>query len=223
MKKSYLFIGILFFLSVSVKAHAAITLGFDQQTIGKWESKSFSGETQYSLVIENGKSYLHAKSAGAASGLIKKREIDLNKTPILTWSWKIASTLNNENERTKKTDDFVARVYVIFSDGPFVWQTKTLNYVWSNDTFSEPVLHGTINADRVWTNPYTDNARMFAIRSRQDETGTWFSESRNIKEDIAAVFGIEVEKLSAIAIMTDTDQTGQMAEAWYRSIQFVAE
>lgn len=96
------------------------------QLIG-WNEKSLSGKTIYQLVQEKQGTVLNANSSNAASGLFKEVRINLKETPIIHWSWKINNTLKSNNEREKAGDDFAARIYIVFSDGPFFWQTKTLN------------------------------------------------------------------------------------------------
>ena len=137
-------------------------------------------------------------------------KIDLKNTPVIHWSWKIKHSLNINNERIKSGDDFAARIYIVFSDGPFFWQTKTLNYVWANQA----------NISDNWPNPYTDNAQMLAIQSGNSQANQWHEESRNVLRDIQRVFGKSITNIKAIAIMTDTDQTGASAQAWFGNIWF---
>ena len=92
----------------------------------------------------------------------------------------------------------------------FFWQTKTLNYVWANQAQTED----------HWPNPYTSNAQMFAVRSDNENTGQWHVESRNVLDDIQKTFGKTVTDIEAIAIMTDTDQTGTSTQAWFGDIWF---
>ncbi len=114
------------------------------------------------------------------------------------------------DERAKSGDDFSARIYVVFSDGPFFWQTKTLNYVWANQA----------KVGDHWSNPYTKNAQMLAIQTGNQHSDQWQTERRNVLEDIQTIFGKSVKEIKAIAIMSDTDQTGETAQAWFGDIWF---
>ena len=116
------------------QAETIIVGDFSNSDLTGWISQVFEGETRYQLEHVEGLSVLSASSSKAASGLFTEVDIDLNKTPIIHWSWKIKNTLASANERAKSGDDFSARVYVVFSDGPFFWQTKTLSYVWANQS-----------------------------------------------------------------------------------------
>ncbi len=186
---------------------------FSKDDLSGWEEKVFDGKTIYTIKPLDGKSVLESNSSNSASGLFKKVEIDLNKTPFINWSWKVKDTLTMDDERTKSGDDFSARIYVVFSDGPFFWQTKTLNYVWANQA----------KVGDHWPNPYTKNAQMIAIQSGNEQSepsNDWQTERRNVLEDIQTVFGKSVSEIKAIAIMSDTDQTGATAQAWFGDIWF---
>lgn len=181
---------------------------FSNSSLAGWNEKSFKGNTSYKFIQENGKTILHAESRAAASGLFYEKEIDLRKTPILNWQWKISNIIKNVDEKTKQGDDYPARVYVIFSGGIFFWQTRAINYVWSNN--QEP--------GATWKNAYTENARMIAVRAGESQIGQWISEKRNIREDYKRLFGEDIEMADAIAIMTDTDNSGSNAVANYGDI-----
>lgn len=59
---------------------------------------------------------------------------------------------------------------------------------------------------------------MIAVRSGDAEAGEWRTERRNIVEDYRRAFGKNPPAVMGIAMMTDTDNTGASAEAWYRQI-----
>lgn len=185
---------------------------FSQGDLSEWQSKVFSGRTTYTLREKNGRTSLHANSNATASGLYRKISIDLDKTPILNWSWKVDQVLTGNDEQTRAGDDYPARVYVVFSDSFMFWRTRAINYVWSNH---QPI-------DSSWFNAFTANAGMIAVESGNDRTGHWITESRNVLTDYRRLFNKEPGQVDAIAIMTDTDNTRSMASAWYGDIWFSA-
>nr|WP_067293506.1 DUF3047 domain-containing protein [Marinobacterium profundum] len=184
---------------------------FSQGILDHWEAEEFSGITEYHLEAdaEHG-TVLGAQSQGAASGLFRELDLDLNVTPWLHWSWKVNNLLQGADERTKAGDDYPARIYVVFSGGMFFWKTRALNYVWSS--------HQAV--DTEWPNAYTGNARMIAVQSAATSPGQWRNEVRDVRADYRRQFGEEPGKVAAVAIMTDTDNTGQTAKAWYGDIWF---
>ncbi|SOD42647.1 DUF3047 domain-containing protein [Nitrosovibrio sp. Nv4] len=191
----------------------AVIARFSRGDLSGWQSKTFAGVTHYGLTDENGRIVLRADSSKGASGLYREVNIDLGKTPILNWTWRIGNILSGGDERARAGDDYPARVYVIFSGGPIFWRTRAINYVWSN---KQPV-------GSSWPNAYTSNARMLAVESGADRVGQWIDERRDVRADYRSVFGDEPERVDAVAIMTDTDNTGTTATAWYGDIWFSAE
>lgn len=184
---------------------------FSQGVLKHWEAKEFSGTTDYQLETDHERgTVLGARSQGSASGLFRKVDLDLNATPWLHWSWKVDNLLQGVDERTKAGDDYPARIYVVFSGGVFFWKTRALNYVWSS--------HQATGSE--WPNAYTGNARMIAVQSAETPAGQWRSEVRDVRADYRRLFGEEPGPVAAVAIMTDTDNTGQSAKAWYGDIWF---
>ncbi|MDH3359241.1 MAG: DUF3047 domain-containing protein [Desulfobulbaceae bacterium] len=172
-----------------------------------WKPKSFAGMTNYTVEQNQQQPSIHATSQGTASGLFYKIEYDPRQYPILSWRWKIDHVLKKGDARHKEGDDYAARIYIVFPSWKF-WKTRALNYVWAN----------TLPKDKMIANAFTANAMMIAVRSGPAGTGQWANEQRNIYEDFKLAFGEEPPQVGAIAIMTDTDNTGETASAWYGPI-----
>ena len=176
---------------------------FSVSDLSGWSDKGFKGKTSYSF--SNGA--LKAHSVQGASGKIKKLSIDTRKYPKLAWSWRIVHPLRREDITRKNGDDFAARVYVVFPRTLF-WRMRAINYVWS----------GKMPRGSHAPSPYTANAVVVAVESGDAEAGKWVFEERNLYEDYKRIFGEDPPLLGGIAIMTDTDDTGEEATAWYGDI-----
>lgn len=181
--------------------------------ITAWEEKVFSGKTTYETVRRDGRDVVRATSNGTASGLYFRRRIDLDKTPILRWTWRVEGTLGDIDERTRAGDDYSARVYVIRSHSVLLWKTRAVNYVWAS---ARP-------AGDTWPNAFTGASRNVAVRSGDAQAGQWVDERRDVRADFRALFGKSVRFVDAVAIMTDTDNTGGRAVAFYGDIAFTSE
>ncbi len=168
------------------------------------------GTTQYRLVEQDDQLVLNARAQGSSSGLFNTTEVSLDETPWLKWRWKVARIGNGNDEKSKSGDDYPVRLYVIVSGGLQFWKSYSLVYVWSNSA----------RLNESWDNPYTSNVRHIAVESGDNNVGEWRSYERNVKDDFARVFGVVPDKLEAVAIMTDSDNSGQNFEAWYGDIQF---
>lgn len=186
---------------------------FSTGDMGGWQVRQFSGTTHYVLGEDQGRRALRADSRAAASGLFREIEVDLAATPYLHWSWKVDDVLDGNDERSRAGDDYAARIYVVFSGGLWFWRTRAVNYVWSSHQHIE----------RTWLNAYTGDARMIAVESGATHAGKWIHERRDVRADYRRLFGEEPGRIVAVALMTDTDNTGASAGAWYGDIWFAAE
>ncbi len=179
-----------------------------------WKKKSFAGQTDYQFIIQDDMHVIKAVSEASASGLYREKKIDLDETPFLNWRWKVTNRLDPGNEKEKSGDDYAARVYVIIDGGILFWRTRALNYVWAA---KEP-------RGNSWNNAFAgNNVRMLALRSRDDALSVWKNEKRNVKEDLQQQFGKDIRYIDAVAIMTDTDNTGSRATAYYSGIGFTSD
>jgi len=80
-----------------------------------------------------------------------------------------------------------------------------LMYIWGAKVLPEST---TVSA-------LTSRIRMIAVSSDEEGAGRWQSYRRNIAEDYRRVFGEEPGRVTAIELMTDTDNTGAVAETFY--------
>jgi hypothetical protein len=205
-----------------IVSSSLVIADFASEKLENWQSKSFVGETEYTIVNVDDKMVLKAYSQSSASGLAKEITIDLLKTPFVNWSWKIKNGLPNLDETTKDGDDYAARLYVVKSGGWKIWNTRALNYVWSSNQ----------QVGSTWNNAFVgDNAKMFSVKGKEDTVGIWATEKRNVYEDLILIFGDKgsdkknqeaYRYLDAVALMTDTDNSQLKATAYYSNIYFSA-
>ncbi len=211
-KKILYFAFLMLIAPQQVYAEAMLMLGeFSRNHLDGWEHKTFKGETRYMLQTLDGIVVLKAESHDAGSGLFKEQRIDLDKTPVLNWSWRVSNRLNGLNEQSKSGDDYAARIYVVVKGGLAFWQTKAINYVWSSNT----------EKDTVWPNAFAgDHAMMLALRGPEAPLDVWHSEKRNVRADLQKLFGEDLHIIDAVALMTDTDNSGGQVSAFYGDIWF---
>lgn len=187
---------------------AVVAVGrFSAGDLAGWEEKSFKGRTAYELVPDQGRTVLKAQAQDSASALIKTLRLDLRRYPLLRWSWKVEGTVPQGDERSKAGDDYAARVYVVFPS-PLFWRTRAINYIWANH----------LPQGEFSPNVFSANAMMLAVRSGPGQAGQWLSEERDVLEDYRRLFGGEPPEMGAVAVMTDADNTGQKAVAYYGDI-----
>ena len=170
-----------------------------------WQPFTFrkiKSHTQYRVVQDGGRFVVRAEARAAASMLYKKVHVSTKTHPTLRWSWKIENLLKRGDPTQKSGDDYPARVYVTFQD------RTAINYLWESR----------FPKGRVVPNPYTDDVQMFIVESGPEHLGKWVTETRNLHDDYKQAFGREPPALLAISLMTDTDNTGESAIAYYADI-----
>lgn len=212
-----LFLLAMSLLTLAASARAGALPGppdpFPDASLENWSQKEFEGRSEYRLGQRDGVRVLEASTDGAASILYKRDAIDLRATPVVHWQWRVDDVYSHGNEKQRDGDDFTARLYVVAKTGPLPWQTLALNYVWA----------ATAQTGSDWPSPYTDKARMIAIRSGATNTGRWLAETRDVRADFNTYFGRDIDTISGYAVMVDGDNTGGRAEAWFGDIRFAGD
>lgn len=186
---------------------------FSNGSLAGWEERSFEGNTRYELVQDSGLQVLEGQTNGKASVLYKKQSIDIKKTPLVNWSWKINKTFDNIDERTRGGDDFPARLYVVAKVGFLPWDTLAINYVWASEA----------QIGDTWENPFTGKAIMVAVESGDTHAGMWTRHSRNVAQDFKTLFGKDISEINGYAVMVDGDNSRQEATSWFGEISFTAQ
>jgi hypothetical protein len=188
--------------------------------------------TQYKLIKEHRDTVIQAVSHKAASGLICRQRVDPNRFSILKWQWKVEHVLLKGDFNRKQGDDYAARIYVAFAFEPdkATWMERfryksasffakeplpgtALNYIWAN----KKVPTGTIA-----TNSYVEETKMVVVQSGPERCKQWITEQRNLLEDYRKAFDRLPPEIIAIALMTDTDNTGEKAIAYYGDITLIS-
>lgn len=201
---------LVFLFSMSVCATEKVASNWLLEGLIDWRTHEFDGTTDYSLTDHSGSKVVRAKARNSASSLYRNIKVDINQTPIINWSWMASYFKGDGLERTKAGDDFVVRLYVVASTGPMPWQKSSLVYVISRD---EPV-------GSYWPNPFTQRAIIYVVDTYDSVRGRWVNHKADIKKDFKRYFNKDIDIIDGIALMTDTDNSGGEAVAYYGDIYF---
>ena len=183
--------------------------------------------TEYMLVTEDGVMVLKATAHGSASAMEFKTQFDPHQFPMLSWRWKVAQGIPDADNKDVNKEDSPLRIMIGF-DGDTsklglkdrfassIAQTAsgqplpyaTLMYIWGNK----------VALDSVTTSGRTSRIRMLAVNVDDQGIGKWHSFTRNLVEDYKRAFGEEPGKVISIQLLTDADNTGGDAQAFYGDI-----
>lgn len=195
----------------------------------EWSFSRFKKPTSYELVENSGAHVIRASADGSASGLRHALNVQPAVYPVLTWRWKVDRLIESADNTRQHTEDSPVRVLVTF-DGPIEkipfsdrvlsdnvylltgrhMPYATLVYIWENRVATGTVI----------PNLHTSRIRMIVVESGRANLGRWQRIARNVVDDYRRAFGEEPGTITSVGIMTDTDNTGMKAEAFYGDIQF---
>ncbi|WP_316886798.1 DUF3047 domain-containing protein [Ralstonia pickettii] len=186
--------------------------------------------TRYQLREWDGVTAIEATAQASMAMLARPLHVELTKTPVLCWRWRIDAPLRNADLTKKSGDDFAARVYIAFSmdtaaltlgqriklgvaRGLYGNQVPdaAVNYVWDN---THPIGFEAPNA-------YTDLTRMVVLESGAARAQRCVEERRNVLDDASRLFSTNQLTTAQLAVASDTDNTGEAAHAGFADFHFV--
>ena len=185
--------------------------------------------TKYALVRDDdlGVSVLEGSANAAAGALIYRFDGDARINSILRFKWKVGGLIGSSDPRTKGGDDYVVRIYVSFAVDPerASVKEKAENAV-AHMLYGETPPHAALSyvfthkaaLGTIITSPYTQRVKKIVVDADPASVGKWKSFTRDIYDDYKRAFGEEPTRISGIAIMVDTDNTGEMASARFGDI-----
>jgi len=210
---------------------AKILFRDDFNNLENWKHLNFpkiKRHTLYATVQDGTISYLKAESNASASGIVFKNEFRVFDYPKIRWRWKISNVFAKGNAKTRDGDDYPLRVYIMFKYEPetasFGQKIKyaiagklygeypphsSLNYIWANRKHEETVL----------VSPYADKSRMIPLESGEENAGKWITEEVNIVDDYHKAFGEDPPSTASLAVMNDSDNTGESAVSYFDYIE----
>lgn len=205
-------------------------ISLNTSSLDSWDPLIFPKipeHSTFSNVEEDGESAIRIDSEASASALIYSETFSLKQTPYLSWEWKAMNIFEKGDASTKAGDDYPIRVYILFPYSkdrvPFFERfqfelanalygeyppAEVINYVWANRPQPEDLL----------PNAYTDRAMMFLVESGDEHLGQWRLHKRNILEDFKLAFKNEPPDTFTLAIMGDTDNTGDKGVSFIRDL-----
>jgi hypothetical protein len=223
--------GMLFVVSPACPQSAPVLFREDFNTLENWRPLHFPKIPRYSAYTAEAygsERLLKAESKASASALVFKQEFSVYDYPKIRWRWKVSNVYHDADPEKKSGDDYPVRVYIVFKYDPGTASVidkvtygvvrrlygeypphSTLNYVWANNEEQKAVTKS----------PYTDKARLIALEKGNRKVGMWQDEEVNILQDYRTAFGANPPTVASIAIMNDSDNTGQQSVSYIDFIE----
>jgi len=199
----------------------------DFSTLDNWKPFFFpkiKKHSVYTIQKDGERHYLKAESNASASAIVYKESFNVYEYPHVKWRWKVNNVYVKGDARTKAGDDYPLRVYVMFEYDPATAGTfEKLKYGFAKKIYGEYPPHSSLSyvwsskeePESIIVSPYTDRAMMILLQMGAKNVGTWQEQEIGIVGDYQQAFGAKPPLRARIAIMNDSDNTGE------RSISFM--
>ncbi len=194
-----------------------------------WTLSRLKKSTEYRMVSLRGRNVVRARAHDSASGLVHDVDVDPKVHQRLRWRWMVEALIPGADNTQAQTEDSPVRIVIAFSGDKSKWDFgdkllatqlrmfagfdmpyATLSYIWENRAAKGALIESR----------HTKRSKMVVAETGREKLGQWWDESRNVYEDYKRAFGEEPGRIYAIAIMTDTDNTGASTQAYYGDIAF---
>ena len=207
MKKAILLALVALLASHAAAEDCIVIDDFSKATVGQfpadWKVRKDAGKSIYVVQEEGGLRFLHAHAQDQGIQAARQQEWDLNRYPVLAWSWRPVEYPPGANEKDGKNDSALAVYFMV--EYSSIRGPKAVKYIWS-----EVVPVGT----RLSSNMGLTQVRV--QRSGTQQRGQWVEERVNVRDDWLAYFEeTNVPKPAGIAVLTDSDDTHSSAQGDY--------
>ena len=113
--------------------------------------------------------------------------VDLNRTPVLRWRWKVKKLPPFGDGRHKKKDDQAVGIYI---GSGTAFNQKAISYRWETET---PVGHW---GKTLYSNVM--NVWFYCLRNKHSGLDVWYEECRNVRKDFLDKYGYVPDKIALV-------------------------
>lgn len=212
-------------LAGSAWAKVSQSLGSD--ATGTWVHRRFGNHrpTRYLPTVHQGRLAVHAQSDAGNSTLRLRLPADGQPASArLAFSWFVPALNERADLRDPDIDDAVVRVIVTFDgDRDRLSVRDNMLSELANLVTGEPLPFATLMyvwdhrypVGSVIPNPHTQRIRKLVIDSGPRRLNQWVDHERDIEADYRLVFGEPPGPVTAVGVMTDSNNTGERVSAWF--------
>jgi len=214
----------------SNKAWGAVFIDEHFASLARWHVHLFGDKppSSYSATLHEGQSCLLMESNNSASFLVLNQEFNVYEYPKILWRWKVSNVYRKGDSSRTDGDDYPARLYIMFPYDPdrisFMESFKyhvalaiygppvpgsSINYIWDNRVTNATII----------PNPLTSQVQMIPVSAGPSLVNTWQTYTVDIVRDYRKAFGYDPPPLATLAVMNDSDNTGESSKSWISFIR----
>ena len=173
-----------------------------------WIEMPLVGHTDYRIASYQDRLSIRAEGQRSASGLVLPVDFDAEDCPYLEWDWRVERLQEGASLFEKDKDDVAASILVVFGEPGGAAATPTLRYAWTTGKVQEETIIDSPSQPGV--------IRTIVVQGGIESPLAWESERRDLVADYQAAFGgLPNERVQAVALFTDNDQTQEPVIAHY--------
>ena len=196
-----------------------------------WKAMNFpkiKKHSIYSIERQGEGSYLKTESSASASAIVFNKTYNVFDYPRVKWRWKVNNVYKKGNAVEKSGDDYPIRIFIMFKYDPDKATFKekityglakliygvdppysSLNYIWESRKHDADII----------TNTYASQSKMILLQAGPENVGEWVEEDVDIIRDYRRAFGKDPPAIASIAIMNDSDDTGESSISYIDYIE----
>ena len=194
-----------------------------------WHAVSLPGKdnTRYERAQKDGRPAWRATSDRSASMWRRHVDVPSGRLGEVSFSWWVQDIIANANVAQSHLEDAPARVMFAFGGDiqTLPARTRMLFDLAEALTGDRPpfatliyVWDATAPVGSVIVNPRSDRIRKIVVDSGPTEVRRWRNHRRDLAADFRLAFNEVPGPLTAIAFMTDSDNTQSSALTWYGEV-----
>jgi hypothetical protein len=172
-------------------------------------------ETDYRIAAYQDRLSIRAEGQRSATGLALAVDVDVAACPYLEWDWRVERLQEGANPYERALDDAAASILVMFGDPGDLGAPQgarrpvpTLRYLWTGTAVPEETIIDSPSRPGV--------VRSIVVQGGVESPLAWESERRDLEADYQAAFGsLPKERVRAVVLLTDNDQTQEPVVAHY--------
>ncbi|MEK6744082.1 MAG: DUF3047 domain-containing protein [Nitrospirota bacterium] len=203
----------------------------DFANLDSWKPFTFpkiKSHSTYTIERTGNEHILRAESSASASAIVYKDSFSVSDFPRVKWRWKVKNLYAKGDVRTKEGDDYPIRVYIMFEYDPDkAGFGESIKYGFAKSLYGEYPPHSSLSyiwsskddPEKFVVSPYTDKAVMVLLEKGPAKVGTWVDEEIDILADYQKAFKVKPPARARIAIMNDSDNTGESAVSYVEYIE----
>ena len=198
--------------------------------IADWHDVALPGKesTLYTTAVKDGRPAIEAQSEKSASMLRRHVHRPGAEVGEVSFSWWVSDLVENGSVAVSSREDAPARIMFAFHGdvAKLPARTRAMFDLSEAITGERPpfatlmyVWDATAPVGSVIVNPRSDRIRKIVVDSGPQHLRRWREHRRDLAADYRLAFGESPGDLSAIALMTDSDNTASRASSWYGPVE----